>query len=204
MAILLTCSCGQSVPVEMAQAGGETACGCGQAIKIPSLSKLRELTGKGAYEAGVIDTINRMVASGELPSGDRCAVSGETTDDEIDLFVEAEQVSQIRYSAAAAAFVAILCSPLIGLLMILKQPRDVGRDTLVLTPLRVAAKYHRRVSRSSQRKLKRWLRTVPVYAQLLQEYPRARIVLHAPAELKRFNEGTDAKQKENRDPDFEI
>ena len=48
MAILLTCSCGEKVPVELSQAGGETACKCGQAIDVPSLSKLRELSGKGA------------------------------------------------------------------------------------------------------------------------------------------------------------
>jgi hypothetical protein len=174
----------------MSQAGGETACGCGQSIKIPSLSKLRELSGKGAYEAGVIDTINRMVTSGELPPGNRCAVSGEPTDDVLDLFVEAEQVSQIGTNIAAAALVAVLCSPIIALAMTVKPPRDVGRDTLVLTPLRIAAKYHGRVLRSSQRKLKRWLKTVPVYAQLLAEYPNARVVLHAPGELKRFDESS--------------
>ena len=203
MAILLNCSCGQAVPVEFSQAGGETACQCGQPIKIPSLSKLRELAGKGAYEAGVIDTINRMVGSGELPPGQVCAVSGEPTDDVIDLFVEAERVSQVGNSVAQMALVAVLCSPILAAAMTLKAPRDVGRETLVLTPLRVAAKYHRRVSTSSQRRLKRWLRTVPVYSQLLQEYPRARIVFHAPGDIKRLNVKADAAQKDYRDPDFE-
>ena len=176
MSIPLACSCGQTVPVELSQAGGETACTCGQTMKIPSLSKLRELSGKSAYEAGVIDTINRMVSSGELPSGNRCAVSGEPTADVIDLYVEAERVSQIGTSLPHAALVAALCSPILAAVMMMQTPRDVGRETVVLTPLKVAAKYHRRVSRSGQRALKRWLKTVPVYAQLLQEYPRAQIV----------------------------
>ena len=145
-----------------------------------------------------------MVGSGLLPQGNLCAISGEPTDDVIDLFVEAEQVSQIGTSVAQAALVAALCSPIFAIAMTLKTPRDVGRDTHVLTPLRVSAKYHGRVSKASQWKLKRWLRTVPVYAQLLQEYPRARIVLHAPGEIKRFNEKADAKQKDHKDPDFEI
>jgi hypothetical protein len=204
MAISLACSCGQAVKVELSQAGGETTCQCGQTIRIPSLSKLRELSGKGAYEAGIIDTINRMVASGELPGGDRCAVSGEPTDDDVELYVEAERVSQIGTSVAQAALVAFLCSPVLAIAMTLKPIRDVGRSTVVLTPLRVCAKHQPRVQRASQRALKRWLRTVPVYAQLLKEYPRARILLEAPGEMKSFTEKPDAKPNDTRDPDFEF
>jgi hypothetical protein len=204
MPIPLACSCGQTIPVEFSQAGGETACKCGQTITIPSLSKLRELSGKGAYEAGIIDTINRMVASGELPAGDRCAVSGEPTSEAIDLFVEAEQVSQIGTSSGFAALLAAIFSPLVAAVMMLQPPRDVGRDTTVLTPLRVSAKRHKRVLRSGQRALKRWLRTVPVYAQLLKEYPRARVVFDAPGKLKSFREDADQKPKTTRDPDFEL
>jgi hypothetical protein len=49
--------------------------------------------------------------------------------------------------------------------------------------LRFAGKYHERVLKSSQRSLKRWLRSVPVYAQLLKEYPRAQVVFEAPDEF---------------------
>jgi hypothetical protein len=204
MPIPLKCSCGREVPVQFSQAGAEIACECGQAIKVPSLSKLRELSGKGAYEAGIIDTINRMVASGELPAGNHCAVSGEPTADAIDLFVEAERVSQVGTSPGMAAAVALLCSPLIAIAMMLKAPKDVGRETFVATPLRVSGIHHQRVLRSSQRQLKRWLRSVPVYAQLLKEYPRARVVFQAPGELKSFGQLADQKPKDTRDPEFEI
>ena len=204
MAISLACSCGQAVLVELSQAGGETACQCGQTIRIPSLSKLRELSGKGAYEAGIIDTIHRMVASGELPAGDRCVVASEPSDDVFELYGEAEQVSQIGTSVAQAALVAVLCSPVLAIAMALKPIRDVGRSTIVLTPLRVCAKHQPRVLRASQRALKRWLRTVPVYAQLLNDYPRARILFEAPGEMKSFTETPDAKPKDARDPDFEL
>jgi hypothetical protein len=120
------------------------------------------------------------------------------------LFVEAEQVSQLGTSVAMAALVAFLCSPILALAMTLRPPRDVGRDTVVLTPLRVSAKHHRRLLRSSQRALKRWLKTVPVYAQLLKEYPRARVVFDAPGELKSFRENADQKPKPANDSDFEL
>jgi hypothetical protein len=155
------------------------------------LSKLRELSGKGAYEAGIIDTINRMLRAGELPAGDRCAVSGEPTSDLIDLYVEAERVSQVGSSLGQAALVAVLCSPILALTMTLKPPRDVGRSTFVRVPLRVAARYHERVLKSSQRALKRWLRSVPAYAQLLNEYPRAQVVFEAPDEFIALDDDHD-------------
>jgi hypothetical protein len=40
----------------------------------------------------------------------------------------------------------------------------------------VDSKYHSKVRRASQKKLKRMLRTVPIYAKLLEEYPQATIV----------------------------
>jgi hypothetical protein len=191
MTIPLACSCGQTVSVELAQAAGETTCKCGQVIRIPSLSKLRELSGKGAYDAGVIDTINRMVRSGELPAGDRCALSGEPTGDTIELYVQAEKVSEVGASVAGAALVAVLCSPILALAMVINPRREVGRDTTVATPLRVAGKYHRRLSRSGQRALKRWLQSVPIYAQLLKEYPHSRVVLRVPGELKLPSESSE-------------
>jgi hypothetical protein len=169
------------------------------------LSKLRELSGKGAYEAGIIDTINRMVGSGELPWGDRCAVSGEPTSDAIDLYVEAERVFHGGSNTALIALFAVACSPLLALVIAQKSRPDVGRTTVVNTPLRVAARNQRRVLRwSSQRAIKRWLRSVPVYAQLLKEYPRARVVFQSPSEVKGFNEASLEKVKDLRDPDFDV
>ncbi len=40
---LLTCSCGEKVRVEPAQAGGRVSCGCGQSIAVPTLRGLRAL-----------------------------------------------------------------------------------------------------------------------------------------------------------------
>ncbi len=40
---LLACTCGQTVPVEPRQAGGETTCACGAKLLIPPLRQLRDL-----------------------------------------------------------------------------------------------------------------------------------------------------------------
>jgi hypothetical protein len=145
-----------------------------------------------------------MVGSGELPVGTRCAVSGVPTEDVIELYVEAERVFVGGDNLRFIALFAMLCSPYIAVFMAQRSRPDFGRATTVATPLRVAALYHRRFSRSSQRALRRWLRTVPVYARLLKEYPRARIVFGAPGELGPFNIIADPKPNETRDPDFDV
>jgi len=78
MTFNLDCTCGRSVSVSAGQAGTTVACECGQTVAVPSLGRLRELAGRGRYEAGTIDRIHGMLKNGQLPAGDRCAVSGES------------------------------------------------------------------------------------------------------------------------------
>jgi hypothetical protein len=170
----LVCSCGRSLSVEASQAGTSVACHCGSQVPVPSISKLRELAGQEPYEVGTIDAIHGMLRRGELPAGDRCAVSGEPTEDFIELYVEAERIHP-GGDNRAYYWLGLLVSPLL-LLGILRPPRpDVGRETIVPTPLRVVSAYHPKVRKAGQRALRQWLRSVPVYASLLDEYPRARV-----------------------------
>jgi len=79
------------------------------------------------------------------------------------------------------AILGLLFSPIVFLLspsMMLsraQRPEGSGRDTWVRTPLFVDSKYQKKVRQASQKKLKRWLRSVPVYAKLLDEYPQATV-----------------------------
>ncbi|QDV38532.1 hypothetical protein [Tautonia plasticadhaerens] len=174
MSFSLECSCGRSLAVQAAQAGTTLRCPCGAEVDVPSVGRLRELAGRLAYEAGTIDVIRGMLWRGELPAGDRCAISGESTDDVADLSVEAERIYP-GGDHRAYAWLGLLVSPIL-LLGLFQEPRpDVGRETIVPTPLRVASCYHPKLRRSGQRALKRWLRTVPIYARLLEEFPRARV-----------------------------
>jgi len=50
---LLTCSCGERVPVEIGQAGGSVTCRCGTKLDVPTLRQLRHLPQVKAEEAPV-------------------------------------------------------------------------------------------------------------------------------------------------------
>jgi hypothetical protein len=180
MEFSVECSCGRRLIVGSAEAGTTVACECGAPVAVPSLGKLRELAGRGAYEAGTVDTIIAMIKRGALPAGSACAVSGAATNDVIDLYVEAERI-YVGSDRSAYAWLGLLISPILFAGLFQKPRPDVGRETIVPAPLRVAARHHLRVRRASQRALKRWLRSVPVYAQLLEEYPRARVHGKRPA-----------------------
>ena len=75
-------------------------------------------------------------------------------------------------------FVLTLFMPLwLGLFMGAKRQmtESTGRETSIEVPLRVSREFHRMVGRKRQRKLRALLKTVPVYARLLEEYPGATI-----------------------------
>jgi hypothetical protein len=173
----INCQCGARLPVKASQAGTSITCSCGAVVAVPGLSKLRELAGHDAYETGPVDVIRNMFRRGELPSGGRCAVSGIATQDVIHLYVEAERVYSRSDQRLLHAWLGLLVSPILLAGMFQERRPDVGRETLVPTPLYVSAQHHARVCRAGQRALRKWLRTVPVYAQLLEAYPVARVLV---------------------------
>src|SRR5688572_17997315 len=77
----IDCECGAQLPVSASQAGTTLECRCGRTVKVPLLSELRKLQGKGAYESGPIETILRLTKEGRLPSSDVCVISGRPTND---------------------------------------------------------------------------------------------------------------------------
>jgi hypothetical protein len=177
MAYSLTCSCGRQLEVPAAAAGTEVFCECGARVRVPSLSELRLLAGRAAYETGTVDVIRRMLAEGSLPWGELCAVSGKPTQDVLDLSVHCERV-QAEKDGLRSFQLLVLLFGLPALLLGQRSSRDPqGRETSVWTPLRVAHDHQRKVGRASQKTLRRLLRTVPVYAALLDQYPRARVVI---------------------------
>jgi hypothetical protein len=90
MTFSVPCDCGNAFDVTATQADTSVTCSCGRVVRVPLLSKLRQMAGQGEFETNTIDTINRMLRNGELPSGDRCAISGNPTKDEYDLYVQCE------------------------------------------------------------------------------------------------------------------
>jgi hypothetical protein len=133
------------------------------------------MAGRPAYETGTVDVIRRMLAEGSLPWGELCAVSGKPTQDAMDLSVHCERVQAEKDGVRVLQVAVLLFGPLVALLGQRPSRDPHGRETSVWTPLRVAQEHQRTVARASQKALRRLLRTVPVYAALLDQYPRARV-----------------------------
>ncbi len=185
MTFSVSCDCGNTLDVTSTQAGTDIPCTCGRTVRVPRLSQLRQLAGQGAYEAGTIDTINRMIRDGELPPGDTCAVSGLPTSDSYELYVQCESKWIKGPGTGRYLFVifTIVFLPfwiiwvLLGKALLDEERRELGRDRSVYTPLRVRQEHHQQLhSMRSQSKLRKLLRDVPIYAKLLDEFPRAKIV----------------------------
>ena len=173
------CRCGRAITVSPSQAGSTVRCGCGEKVGVPSLSRLRELSGKEAYESGIGDAIQRMIQTGEVPEGDICAVSGKTTGDTIDLEILVPRAFREGTSRRQNALLIFLLGFLALPLLVVRgrggtMIDEEGALTLRV-PLRVAAPYHSKVRGMSQRRLRRLLCSVPVYATLLKENPLSRV-----------------------------
>lgn len=185
MSYFVPCDCGKTIEVTGTQAGANVTCPCGRTVRVPLLSQLRQLAGQEAYETGTIDTINRMIRDGELPFGDTCAISGLPTSDSCNLYVRCESMwtkgpGFFRHLFIIITCVALPCTivwALLGWALLEERHEEVGRDRSVCVPLRVRQEHQRRLRRTrNQAKLRKMLRTVPIYAQLLDEYPQAKIV----------------------------
>ncbi|PHS03240.1 MAG: hypothetical protein COA78_18705 [Blastopirellula sp.] len=178
----LACECGNQIEVSAAQAGSEVTCTCGQVVNVPMLSALRKTAGKAAYESNTMDTINRMVQEGELPWGDTCAVSGYPTTDSCQLFVLCES-KWLKGSSMGDWFILffqLLILPVVICLDLFvdsdKASQSHGHDRGVYVPIIARTEHHAELKKMrNQAKLQEILRTVPIYAKLLDEFPNARI-----------------------------
>jgi hypothetical protein len=135
------------------------------------------MSGIGAYEARAIDTIRRMLAEYGLPWGDTCAQSGRPTEDVAWLQLQLEPDDGWRDRIWTWAALVYTCGLWVILYGILFKPFAArNSDNMVVVPLRLERKNQRRLALwGSQRKLRRLLSTVPVYARLLEEHPHCRI-----------------------------
>ena len=130
-----------------------------------------------------IDTINRMVRDGELPNGDTCVISGLPTSDSYDLYVQCES-KWIKGAGRGRNLFAMLMALFVPFGMLFGrgasygERRELGRDRGVYIPLRIREEYHQQLrGMRSQAKLRKLLRAVPIYAKLLDEFPRAKIIV---------------------------
>jgi hypothetical protein len=150
-------------------------------VHVPSLSRLREQSGSDPYESNTIDAIHRLIDQGSLPESQVCAVTGKPTLDVLTLTINASTAFQQRGGWTAQLLLSLVCSWwLIFLPRVFARTVPVEESaTTIQVPLRVSASHHARLRSASQRKLKRLLRTVPIYAKLLDENPHALVSVEA-------------------------
>jgi hypothetical protein len=178
------CPCGQDLPVATSAAGREVTCHCGQSIKVPRLSELRRLAGQPAFEVPARDRIRQLLLDGGLPPDPICRISQRPTSDVIHITVVCDvprpsggfSWSWQVILMVAAFFVSCWLLPLY-LIISRDQPQVLGSETVFRLPVPVAADRQAQVRDYSEIELFRLLWTVPLYAQLLTEYPQARVSL---------------------------
>jgi hypothetical protein len=181
------CGCGLSIPVSASQAGSTVRCPCGAEVDVPNLGRLRESAGQARYESGICDTIRRMIQSGELPSGGTCAVCRKPTEDVIELDLLVPRFFQKDDGLNRFAVLVLGLFPAM-LLAAIRRPKVEEEGALtVRVPILVARRYHAKVRRMGHPRRMRLLRTVPVYAELLDENPHSYI---------KFPDDTDSSRLE--------
>jgi hypothetical protein len=182
MVFSIDCSCGKAITVTAAQAGTEVRCDCGQVNAVPLLSELRRSAGQSKYNLGITDRIRQQVADGALPAEDACARCGVQTSDALQLLVECERT----WTAGGGFwkhFLLFLLAPfwIWGLLRRdYNNPEVFGRENVVNLPLRMCRTCQITVRQTgSNAAIIALLQEVPLYQELLREYPQAKVVSSA-------------------------
>jgi hypothetical protein len=185
----LTCSCGETVTARAKDAGGLTACSCGNSVRVPSLSELRKSAGADPFVTNPSEAIRRQHEQGINPAGDRCLLCGSSSAVFYDCkaICESSHVARIDDEVDDVQLFRMILNPFRVLLWQLLRRRVTrlekrGHDVSVTFQLPVcdpcSAMTGKVIKVSTAKKL---MRRVPLYANLLDYYPRLKITIERPA-----------------------
>ena len=186
MSYSVRCQCNELHTVAASQAGAQLCCGCGRTLSVPPLSELRQQAREIAYAAATCDSIRFQSDSGELPPVGRCAACGLATQETFDFYVECERTKVkdlVPNHWYGIQLLLVLFHPIFFVTRMfhhasLDKPLiETGRDTVVRTPLCMDATCSATLRRAGQTRLQELLGSVPIYQQLLDEYPGAKIIV---------------------------
>ena len=182
MEFSITCPCGAQLRMTSADAGGLKPCSCGTSNSVPSLSELRLQAGQRRYAYSIAEKLRYMHANSELPLHDTCVFCGLPTEDVAHCSVECER----PHTNGRGFWGTVLLGMFLPFWLFASinreymNPEVVGRELTVNTPVPVCpdcSKGHRKELRN----LAELLRRVPLYKQLLEEYPKAHVFEVAPS-----------------------
>jgi hypothetical protein len=116
-----------------------------------------------------------MVQSGELPAGQTCAVSRRPTDDVLEFEILVPRFFRNREASDRRVLFLFGVWGALYLLLFGRTCMEEEGALKIRVPVRIARLQHGKVRGMRQGRLRRILRTVPVYARLLEENPHVRI-----------------------------
>jgi hypothetical protein len=178
MEFSIGCPCGKRIVVTAAQAGTEARCVCGQLNTVPLLSELRHGAGQSKYNLGIVDRIRKKAAEGALPSESVCVKCGVQTSGLLHFIVECER-TWVTGGGFWKHFFLLLLGPVWIWAQLRKDQNSAevfGRENVVEVPLRLCSQCQAGVREfRNTRAMRALLQEVPLYQELLREYPEATI-----------------------------
>jgi len=176
----IDCQCGKQNTVSGGSAGATIVCACGQAIAVPSLSKLREQAGLPPYDPGPLMLIQHLLATNQLPGTNRCGACEQETDRVVEVRAQCE--TGYRTESNDRSFGEVLFWILVFWPVLLFKSRrrtvnDFGRDTVLSLPLPVCDGCRQSLGR--RKAIKQAVQKIPLYGELLQKFPDAKLTLVA-------------------------
>jgi hypothetical protein len=176
------CGCGQRIGVDAGMAGEEVACRCGKRMLVPRLSELRRAAGQEAYGDDPVAKIRGLRTAGiSLPEG-QCSVCRSPASQRIVFRAECEREWVKRRGTWDRVLFVLLLPFSIGLAIIAflsskEETHRFGRDVVVDLPVTICENCAADFKRPGQTAISRLLVSIPLYASLLEKYPRAEVFL---------------------------
>ena len=165
-------------------AGGTIKCVCGKLVPVPTLSKLRTLSGSEAYITNPVEAIRKVQREGNDPAGDKCVVCHSANPTYYRCHAVCEQSHMKRTAAGdddSTAILRWLFFPLILNVLLSFMRRDTtierqGHDIEITLQLPVCGPCTKTDGKPTRPSVaKRMMRNVPLYRELLDYYPGARV-----------------------------
>ena len=162
---------------------------------------MRQAAGQSAYEASVIDTIGRLIETGQANWLQACAKCGEPCQRHVDVHVLCETTwkrGKSRAGSWAFALFSILFLPFGWLIALCTlgnsqgESRQLGHVRTVSLPLGTCPEHETHLLQSARAyELQSLLLEVPIYTDLFEEYPQAKVTGARPADRRTYLENSN-------------
>lgn len=176
------CACGKVHEVSAGAAGSSFACECGRTVEVPSLVKLKASAGESTVSADF--ELDQMIGTGALPMEDTCGVCGARTKHALRVTVVCEREDEKGGTPANRPAMGCLAFGPVGLFVLAinlfgwRPKRTFGQNLTYHLPIRVCESCDgEEWTEDATRSV---LERTPLYARLLDKYPKAEVRLPVP------------------------